>query len=92
MVHIKSVEEYEDEEYHDYSDDDIFEATTFHPNSVLPADAMDKASLFKDLIIKLAKCSTRLCRHHILFYFVLQEKSLSVTLVTVTQYRAIWLQ
>ena len=60
MVHIKSVEEYEDEEYHDYSDDDIFEATTFHPNSVLPADAMDKASLFKDLIIKLVKCSTRL--------------------------------
>ena len=54
MVHIKSVEEYEDEEYHDYSDDhddgdDVFEATTFHPNSVLPAEAMDKASLLKGL-------------------------------------------
>ena len=52
MVHIKSVEEYEDEEYHDYSDDgdgnDVFEATTFHPNSVLPAEAMDKASLLED--------------------------------------------
>ena len=54
MVHIKSVEEYEDEEYHDYGDDEddedtggdggVFEATTFHPNSVLPADAMDKVS------------------------------------------------
>ena len=45
MVHIKSVEEYEDEEYDDYSDDDddVFEVTTFHPNSVLPADAVDKA-------------------------------------------------
>ena len=54
MVHIKSVEEYEDEEYHEYSDDDddgdeVFEATTFHPNSVLPAEAMDKASLIKYL-------------------------------------------
>lgn len=52
MVHIKSVEEYEDEEYHDYSDDDdgeVFEATTFHPNSVLPAEAMDKASVLKDI-------------------------------------------
>ena len=52
MVHIKSVEEYEDEEYHDYSDDgdgnDVFEATTFHPNSVLPAEAMDKASLLEN--------------------------------------------
>ena len=44
MVNIKSVEEYEDEEYDDYSDDDdVFEVTTFHPNSVLPADAVDKA-------------------------------------------------
>ena len=53
MVNIKSVEEYEDEEYHEYGDDEddegtgdsgVFEATTFHPNSVLPADAMDKVS------------------------------------------------
>ena len=76
MVHIKSVEEYEDEEYHDYGDDEddedtgdggVFEATTFHPNSVLPADAMDKVRIEPLILLPCFQQNVGSCSFSLIF-------------------------